>query len=156
MAKKEFYNFNNVRHADQKERMQESQKLGICSFCRKHFEKYHKAPILKETSWWILTSNDWPYEGSKIHLFLVYKKHISSLEQINPEGYAELTDIMKYVKGKFKLPGMSLFIRSGNMHYTGSSVQHLHGHIIGGSKEGKNKESLKVKVGFKTKSSRPS
>lgn len=150
MAKK-LMHLGNARVSAQKKQMEELSKLDICPFCREHFEDHHKAPILLETRYWLLTKNDYPYEGVKVHLLVVYKEHIVSPSQISPLAAKELPQLMKWAERKFKLKGASFIMRFGDMRFTGATIAHLHAHIVSGIRGLKNSEPIKQKIGFKKK-----
>ena len=73
--------------------MEEIKKQGHCPFCRENLEKYHKAPILKEGKFWVLTDNQWPYEKIKHQLLAIYKTHIEHIKDIDPESGKELFEM---------------------------------------------------------------
>jgi len=129
--------------------MKEIIRDGVCPFCIENFDKYHKEPKIKETQYWILTKNDYPYEGAKIHLLLIHKKHLENLDKITPEASSDLMKLVSWSIKKFNIRGGSLFLRFGNMDYNGSSVAHLHAHLISGKKRSNKTESLKVKLAYK-------
>jgi ATP adenylyltransferase len=121
---------------------------GVCPFCVPYLKKYHTEPILKTTKYWTLTYNQNPYDGSKIHLLLIAKRHIIKLSDINKDESIDLINLIKWSEKKYKIPGGTFLMRFGDTDYTGSSVCHLHAHIISGGKRIKDKE-LKVRVAYK-------
>jgi diadenosine tetraphosphate (Ap4A) HIT family hydrolase len=147
--KRKILDLKSARRADQLQQMEEIIKDGVCPFCPKHLEKYHQEPTIKESRYWILTKNDYPYEGSKYHFLIIHKKHIDSIEKISSDASADLIKIISWANKKFNIRGGSFFMRFGDMEYNGSSVSHLHAHLITGIKRNKNTESLKVKLAYK-------
>ena len=141
--------FKNIREPEQLSKMLRAKKLGVCPFCPKNYKEFHTAPIIKENKNWILTQNDYPYMGSKIHLLLIHREHIEKIRDLKNTESKELFEIISWAENKFKIKGGSILIRFGNMGYTGATISHLHAHIIVGVKEGQNTEKLKVPVGFK-------
>lgn len=148
MKKSELMNLNNARSEDQLIRMKRLKNLGVCIFCKKHLEKYSKVPIIKDGKYWVIRKNDYPYEGSKIHLLLVYKKHIDSIEKISKEAMLEFFDYIKWVNKKFKIPGATILMRSNDSKYTGATITHLHTHIISGYPKNKKSKPILAAVGF--------
>jgi ATP adenylyltransferase len=142
-------NLENARFPEQLNQMEDLAKKGICPFCRKDFEIHHKEPVLREGKNWLVTKNDYPYEGSKLHLLLVYKKHVDSIEKISEKGITELFNHIKWIRKEFKIPGGAFVMRFGDIHYNGASIYHLHAHVIAGYKQNPNSESLKIKIGYK-------
>jgi ATP adenylyltransferase len=149
MAIKKHFNIANARVPEQLKQMEDLQKRKICPFCREHFEVNHREPILKESKYWLLTKNDYPYDGAKIHLLLVYKNHIDSLHKVSKDGMTELLEHVKWAKKKFKIPGASLVMRFGNNKYTGATITHLHAHLVSGYKQNKKSEAIRSTIGFK-------
>lgn len=147
--KKRHFNIKNARVPEQLKKMQDLQKRRICPFCRKHFEKNHKEPILREKRWWLVTKNDYPYDGTKIHLLFIYKKHIDSADKISKTGMVELLEHIKWAKKKFKMLGAGFVMRYGDHDYTGATITHLHAHLISGHRQKKNSEAIRPTVGFK-------
>ncbi len=138
----------NARHPEQIKRMNDLQKNKLCHFCVDGFET-HSAPIIYKNSSWFVTANDFPYEGSTHHYLIVSKKHINNLSQINKKAQTELFGSINWLKKKFKTTGESIFMRSGDMNYTGATLDHLHIHFIVGQKQNKKSERLLVTLGYK-------
>jgi ATP adenylyltransferase len=150
MNDKQLLNLKNARVKEQLDQMIDLQKKKMCPFCREHFEENHREPILREGKYWLVTKNDYPYEGTKNHVLLVYKKHVSSLEEVSDESMVELLHHFKWVRKKLKLVGGTFALRFGDIHYNGATITHLHAHIISGVRQQKEKtESLRMKVGYK-------
>ncbi len=148
-------NISNARVPAQRKQMVEIQKEGVCPFCPKYFKKYHDAPIIKETDKWLITKNDYPYEGSKLHLLLVHKKHIENVSELSPKAAQELIHLTKWAEKEFKMKGGILLMRFGKPEYTGATITHLHAHVVVGEKEGKGREKLKTSIGFQKKKQTP-
>lgn len=145
---KQFLNLENARTKEQVELMQKIKEDGVCPFCREHFTKYHPKPILKETDSWFFTENMSPYEGTKYHFIFVYKKaHVRFPSEITPESRADLFDLMSWAIDEYEIKGGSFFMRFGDTHYNGSSVEHLHAHLIVGDVDAPGHQSVKVKLG---------
>ncbi len=146
--KKELLNLKNTRTPEQQALMQKIIKDGVCPFCAKNFKKYHPKPILKETDYWFFTENMSPYTGTKHHFILVYKKkHITELSELPVGAAAGMLTILKWATKKYKFPGGAFFMRFGDTKYTGSSVAHLHAHLLMGDQDDPKHESVRVKLG---------
>ena len=113
-------------------------KSGTCHFCRKDFEKKHNSPIIREGKHWFITPNDYPYKGSTHHYFIVSQKHITGFEKIPSEASSELIKMVAWLKKHLKVSGYSLFIRSGDLAYTGATLDHIHFHFLVGKRKTKN------------------
>jgi diadenosine tetraphosphate (Ap4A) HIT family hydrolase len=144
----EFLRMENARTPEQKELMERIQKDGVCPFCAEHFKKYHPKPVLRESNFWFVTENISPYTGTKHHFILVYKpEHATSLEELSPEAFSDLLSLMQVTVREFKIPGGSFFMRFGDTKYTGSSVAHLHAHVLMGDADSPDHEAVRVKLG---------
>jgi len=143
---------NETRTAEQRELMAKIEQDGVCPFCAEHFRKYHPKPILKETDSWFFTENMSPYEGTQYHFIFVYKRaHVTSATEITPESRAELFELIDWSLQEYNISGGSFFMRFGEGGYNGSSVEHLHTHLIVGEKKADDTEGLRVKLGCKKK-----
>lgn len=143
-------NHNNARTDEQKKLMKKIESDGVCPFCAKHFIAYHPKPIHKETDYWFVTENMSPYEGTKYHFLFVYKpKHISSLATVSPEAGQDLFALLAYMTKKYAIKGGSFFMRFGDTEYNGATVEHLHAHLIMGTKHSEETSALRVKLGWK-------
>jgi diadenosine tetraphosphate (Ap4A) HIT family hydrolase len=144
-----YLDFNHARTPEQIEVMRKIVDDGVCPFC--HFTVYHRKPILKESKWWYVSENMSPYEGTKIHLIFIYKKHATMTSEIDPEAAKELFSLIGWTERKYKMKGGSFFVRFGSSEMTGGSVDHYHVQLIVGNAKGTDKkyDKLKVKLGYK-------
>jgi diadenosine tetraphosphate (Ap4A) HIT family hydrolase len=125
-------NFVNPRFARKKEYKKIIQKIiidGKCPFCRENF-KYHKNPILKKTKSWFITKSSWPYENAEHHFLIISEKHKENFKDLTLKDFKEVKNIVNWTVKKFKLKGGGLTLRFGNSDHTGSTVNHLHFHLI--------------------------
>lgn len=145
----------NSRGKEQTDRMLTAERLNICPFCKEGLKKIHKLPILKSSANFFVTKNAFPYEGTDHHFLIVTKKHITSLNKIKPKDWNEIGKLVNWVIKKNNIEGGGLFLRFGDLRKTGSTVNHLHWQIISGNSHDEipehQRESLKVKLGFKRK-----
>lgn len=137
-------------HDDQHKVMNQIVKDGVCPFCQAQLAKYHRQPILWENDRWLVTENDYPYEGTRFHFLIIRKQH-RHIEDVGPSAWVDLGRAVDWIIEHYKIKGGTFLMRFGEMEYNGSSVQHLHAHIIVGRKKGTKTESLKVKVGYRKK-----
>lgn len=142
--KKSSKKFVNPRFARKGEYEQVIKKIiseGHCPFCPENF-KYHKNPILKKTENWLITKSSWPYKNSKEHFLIINLKHKEKFAEIKLNDFNEIMLLVNWAIKKFKLKGGGLTLRFDNTNYTGSSVAHLHFHLI--TPKFKNGKSLPV------------
>lgn len=111
----------------------EIQADGICPFCLENLKKYHKNPILQQTEHWIVTYNMYPYVGAKKHFLIIHKQHISNINELPPEAWADLHELVGAIVKKNKIKGAAFLLRFGDTDYTGASVSHLHAQLVMGS-----------------------
>lgn len=137
-----------ARNENQKKLMEQIEKDGVCPFCPKYFAKYHPKPILRETKSWFVTENMNPYEGTHLHLLLVPKKHVTFPHELSQAAKLDLFQAIEWCTKEFKLPTGSILLRFGNPELNGSSVKHIHAHIIVGNTKSNGGEKIKVKVGY--------
>lgn len=105
-------------------------------------------PIYRGTHWFV-KHNDFPY-GTRIHLIIAPRRHVTRIEDLEPEEFAELREMVVWANEKFDLLGGSLFVRYGDMSYTGATLAHLHFHMLSGVAERKGKtEPVRAKLAFK-------
>jgi diadenosine tetraphosphate (Ap4A) HIT family hydrolase len=124
----------------------------VCPFCAENFLTYHTEPIIKETDSWILTNNFSPYTGSKYHFLFVYKpSHISTPGEMTPKSRVEIFELVEELSREHGIEGGSILMRFGDGTINGSSVEHLHAHLIVGQPKSESTEGLRVKVGYKNK-----
>lgn len=147
------FDHGNARTKEQQELMKKIEADGVCSFCYAHFKKYHPEPVIKENDSWLLTTNMSPYEGTKYHFFFVYKPdHKINISDMSREESADLFELVSWVTTEHNIEAGSFFMRFGIGGYNGSSVEHLHAHLIVGEKQSEDTEALRVKLGYKNKS----
>jgi len=126
---KKFVDLNNARSGIYQKVIEDIQKSAICPFCPEHIENIHKNPI-KETGAWLVTDNMYPYKQTKRHLLLIHKEHIEHIKDLSDAAWGDLLKIVKEESKKLNIEGGTFMMRFGDSRYTGSSVTHLHCHLI--------------------------
>ncbi len=121
---------DNARLAEQKQVMKRIVTNQDCPFCEENLRKYHHQPILRQTKYWLLTPNQWPYQHTKIHLLAIYRHHAEKLADLAPEAGAELIELAQWAEKHYHIPGGALCLRFGNTDYSAGSVVHLHAQLI--------------------------
>lgn len=138
---KKFVNPRFARKGEYKEVIAVIIKEGKCPFCPENF-KYHKNPILKKTKNWLITRSSWPYKNTREHLIIIGKKHKTNFKELTIADFKEVMSLANWANKKFKIAGGGLTLRFGDTNYTGSSVAHLHFHLI--TPKMKNRKSIPV------------
>lgn len=109
--------------------LEEIKGKGKCPFCPKNFH-YHKKPILKTIGNWFITENSWPYHGTKHHFLIIGTQHIEHITGLKGADIKEIFSLATWATETFHIKGGALTMRFGDTDYTGSSVAHLHAHLI--------------------------
>jgi diadenosine tetraphosphate (Ap4A) HIT family hydrolase len=120
---------DNARDGIYKDTIKKIQESAICPFCEEHLTKIHPNPI-EEKKYWVVTNNAYPYKPTKQHILIIHKKHIDNINDLNPDAWIELFEIIKEENIKRDIKGGTYMMRFGETKYTGASVTHLHCHII--------------------------
>jgi ATP adenylyltransferase len=148
MSRTPLLNIDNARTEEQRKLMEQIQRDGVCPFCKEYFSTYHPKPIIKETDYWYFTENMSPYAGTKHHFIFVYKpEHIENPSVLSPEEVTDLFSLLSWATERFSIRGGSFFMRFGESKYTGSSVAHLHAHLLMGDVDAPDHTPVRVKLG---------
>lgn len=118
-----------ARFADQYQKMHQILLDGLCPFCPLWLDWYHDSPVLHETSHWIITPNDNPYEGTSMDLLLIPKQHVTNFNLLSGEAQSDFGRAISWIIDNYNLSFGALGMRFGEMWYTGGSVAHLHAQI---------------------------
>lgn len=140
----------NIRDPEQLSRMKKLKSKGECHFCG-DITKKHTAPVIYRNNKWFVVANDFPYTGSTHHYLIVPTRHITKLTDLSTDDQLKLFDAIGWLEKKLGVKGFSVFVRSGDMSYTGATLDHIHFHFIVGKKRTKNTEWLMVTLGYKKK-----
>ncbi len=130
MSEKKTVELGNARLGEQRSVMETIVEDGVCPFCLEHLRKYHKKPLLAENDSWVLTENQWPYEGAGVHLLLILKRHIETLETLSADEWVDLGELVSYANHHFPLQGGIVGMRFGDPTFSGATVRHLHAQIV--------------------------
>lgn len=138
------YNFETARTEEQRQKMIDLDRRGICTFCPEYIYREDGDSVIREMGAWILKKNSFPYENTDVHLLVIPKRHIVTISEFTPEEFGELQEIIKKCEEDFSLDSYAFAMRSGDMSSNGGSIEHIHGHIIQGDKNSKEKVKFKV------------
>ncbi len=128
-------NLQNARHKEQLDRMRNLHQENICFFCSNNVAKLGAAPPIYKNNNWYIKKNDYPYQGSIHHYLIVSKKHVTSVSKISKASWVNLYSAVKWLDKKLGIKGYSLFVRSGDIFYTGATIDHVHFHLISGARK---------------------
>lgn len=96
-----------------------------------------------------MTENAWPYTGTAFHFLFIARAHVEATEEMSPAVWTDLHALYRKLVKRNSLAGTTLMLRSGDTKITGASVNHLHAHLIIGTKRTKKTKPMKALVGFK-------
>lgn len=150
----------NAREEEQARRMLEAQSNGVCYLCKifEEWQKHFADPLPNNNErfphvgeYWFVKKNDFPYKGSVHHYLIVSRKHITNLNDVEDRAVAglELFGVIEFLSTMLNVSGFSLFVRSGDMAFTGATLDHLHFHFLVGVSDKNGSEKIKVPLGFK-------
>lgn len=152
---KPLQNLSNVREEEQRQIMEELARTGECFLCQEVIarvaKKYPGVATLSvhEGNHWFIKNNDFPYSGTKLHVLVVPKRHVTELEDLSGEEFLELQQMFTWINKKYDVEGASMFLRYGNMNYNGATLSHIHFHILHGASKHDGGEAIRVKLGYK-------
>ncbi len=144
---KVFVDVNNTRTPEQREIYEVIERTGLDPFEIENFKRTHPHPIIFENASWFLSHNAFPYKGASLHLLLVHRDFITSIEQISPKGWQDLQEMIQFSVNKFNLTSGGFFMRFGDTKKTGSTVMHLHAHIVVSDGEPTERRSMYIAFG---------
>lgn len=140
---KKVVNSNNTKLKEYKGVLKAIEKIKKCPFCKANF-KYHKKPILKREKGWFITESTWPYKNNKYHFLIISDKHKEDFGQLSSFDFRAVSILVNWAIKKYKIKGGGLLLRFGESIYTGSTVCHLHFHLIVPQINKKNKTAKTV------------
>lgn len=143
---------DNARSPEQLERMRQLAKNKACFFCNDNYVAIGRAPAIRKTKHWYVRKNDYPYQGSVHHYLIAPHKHIRKVTDLTPAMWTELLSVFRWLERKLGVTGGSFFARSGDMRYTGATIDHLHFHFLVGGRRKKNgtlEDNILVTLGHK-------
>jgi len=119
------------------------EKTKKCPFCKENF-KYHKKSILKKEKGWFITKSTWPYKNTQYHFLIIPEKHKENFSQLSFFDFKIVSKLINWAIKKYKIKGGGFLLRFGESIYTGSTVCHLHFHLIVPQINKKNKTAKTV------------
>lgn len=124
------YSPDAARGTEQLERMLSLEAEGVCIFCPEHAGRWQREPVEHTGEHWYVTRNDFPYEGTAAHYLIVARRHVTAFEELPDEAGTELWAIRRELAARLGAVSYATVERSGDMHFNGGSVAHLHVHMV--------------------------
>lgn len=131
--------------------MKDLEARGICMFCPEHIHNEARGSILLETKYWMIKTNDFPYNDTKIHVLIIPKKHVTTLTELSTQAKSAFLKLIDDYARSQNLDFYALGMRVGDMRYNGGSISHLHAHLIVGNVNNINHESVRFKMSSRPK-----
>jgi ATP adenylyltransferase len=129
------YCTENYRTAEQLAEMERLEADGICLFCPdgQRWQAGHgREQVLHETRHWVIRPNEFPYAGTRLHLLLVPREHVTDVLDLAPDGQADFWTALGWVRERYELSYYALGMRNGDCRYTGATIRHVHAHVMAG------------------------
>jgi diadenosine tetraphosphate (Ap4A) HIT family hydrolase len=152
--KKSKVRYDNARHPEQVKRMELLEKEVGCFFCADNYLKVGASPSIHNREHWYIKKSDYPYAGSVHHYLIASKRHVTDITKISAAAWKEFPSMLSWLKKRLKTKGEGIFVRSGDMRYTGATLDHIHFHFISGAPKKKNfdlSDNILVTLGHKKK-----
>lgn len=140
---------NNARLDEQRAVMQEIIAADHCPFCRENLAKYHKPPILREGEYWLVTTNQWPYAHTRLHLLFILQEHATDLTELPAAAGTELLEHAQWAAREYAISGGGLVMRFGDTAHSAGTVAHLHAQLVVPQLSDDDFEPVRITIGKK-------
>ena len=137
----------NARYKEQVDEMKRLADLNTCMFCPDGLSIVNKK-ILHTGTYWFVSPNEYPYEGTSVHVMIIPKRHVEEITSLTIEELGELTTMISWVNENFSIKGATLFCRYGDTRYTSGTIKHLHLHIAQGEEKATSSKKITATIGF--------
>ncbi len=134
----------NYRTDEQLAQMMELEAAGVCLFCPEHLPTFR--PIVHKTQHWTVTTNRFPYHGTKLHYLLLPDEHVEDLVDLSPESHVDFWTALRWARDEHGLRYYGLAARNGDCAYTGGTIRHVHVHLLQGDVEDPDHGSVRVRL----------
>lgn len=124
------YCLENSRTAEQLAEMQRLEAAGECLFCPDVIRRHDRQVIAWETAHWIVTPNEFPYQGTALHLLLVPHQHAGDVLDLDPAAQRDFWHALAMVRERYDLTYYGLGVRNGECAFTGATIAHVHAHVL--------------------------
>jgi ATP adenylyltransferase len=146
-----YYYFANYRTEEQLAEMRRLEATGVCLFCPTNLGQNQE--VVHRTDHWSVTPNRFPYRDTRLHLLLVPHAHVTDILDLEPAAQADFFTALGWVRGQHDLRYYALDSRCGDdaCAHGGSTIRHLHVHVIVGDVDDPAHQPVKVKVSQRAK-----
>lgn len=126
------YCIENHRTAEQLTEMQRLEAEGSCIFCPEILRDHARQRIFFETAHWIVTPNEFPYQGTSLHLLLIPHAHVTDMLDLDDAARGDFWAALGETRERFRLTHYGLGARNGDCRFTGGTIAHVHAHVLVG------------------------
>ena len=120
----------NYRTAEQIAEMRRLEAAGICVFCPDGLRRDGRDRVLARTSHWSVVPNEFPYEGTSLHLMLIPDQHVRDMTDLDKAAQQDFWNALAMVHERYDLKHYGLGVRNGDCRFTGATVAHTHVHLL--------------------------
>jgi diadenosine tetraphosphate (Ap4A) HIT family hydrolase len=129
------YCYGNARTPEQTAEMRSLEARGLCLFCPDGLRGHERQQILFETRHWAVTPNEFPYQGTALHLLLVPHEHAGDLLDLPAAAQQDFWTALGLIRERYQLRYYGLGVRNGDCRFTGATIRHVHAHVLVGDPE---------------------
>ena len=144
------YCTDNYRTGEQLAEMERLEAAGICLFCPDSLREHAKQQVIFSTEHWAVTPNAFPYAGTRLHLLVVPRLHVSDMLDLDEASLGDFWTALRWIREEFGLGHYGLGVRNGNCSFTGATIAHVHAHVLVGDPDSDPEVPVRMKF-----SSRP-
>ncbi len=122
----------------------------VCLFCPQGM-KLLDIKIIFKTEHWVVTDNDFYYDGAVHHVLAAPKRHVLLPDRLTLNETRDLFGtVIPTLQTRFGDGPFTTLFRFGDTAHTGATVEHLHVHFIRGVEQSsKDHPPILAVVGFK-------
>jgi diadenosine tetraphosphate (Ap4A) HIT family hydrolase len=123
----------NARNLEYRAQLEMINASGQCPFCPNGLtlnDPDETRLIILENDYWIVKHNRHPLTGSRVHLVLIPKIHVTSAKNLPNEFRNELFSIINQMDRQFNATGSVVYFRQGDTNVTGATVHHMHAQYL--------------------------
>jgi diadenosine tetraphosphate (Ap4A) HIT family hydrolase len=124
------YCLENYRTAGQLAEMRRLEAAGVCLFCPDELGRHAGSAASLRTAHWTVMPNDFPYEGTSLHLLLVPREHVGDMLDLGAAARADFFTALAAARQRYGIGHYGLGVRNGDCRYTGATIVHLHAHVV--------------------------
>jgi len=122
------YCLENARSPEQRAKMEHLASTGVCFMCPPFLAQHNYVEFM--SGFWSMTWNAYPYEQTLTHLLLVPHKHVTRMDQLEVDAFTDLHQVLAEAIRRCNIEYYGLAARNGDCVHMGSTVAHLHIHLM--------------------------